>query len=293
MQEYYNSKSLIPPHQLYPFEEGNLKEYGKVSKPTVREALLWCANNFKVEEEVLPSDSFERFELAFKRESEADIGDYLENSDLIADAIYFGFESWKGQTLEGVIIEEITRDVKPKVQNKNFINFKIIGSENGKKVKIGLAVIQSSQFTLTAGLKRLNDYETFELTRGCLVRSQSKIEQMRKNSEAYKLLNELISEKGGENVDLIEEQIRPLIAILAVYQKRLAYKLTEEEIFDIIFKNKITVDNLLLKEILSNPSGNMPAVNEEEEDIKLIDNFLNSSNMSETEDSDDLSELFS
>lgn len=293
LQEYYKTKNLIPPHQLYPFEESNLKEYGQISKPTVREALLWCANNFKVEEEVLPSDTFERFELAFKRESEANIGDYLENSDLIADAIYFGFETLKGQTLEEVIIEEITRDIKPKTQNKNFINFKIIGSENGKKVKIGVAVVQSSQFTLNAALKRLNDYETFELTRGCLVRSQSKIEQMRKNSEAYKLLNELISEKGGENVNLIQEQIRPLIAIFDIYQKRLTYQLTEEQLFDIILQNKITVDNLLLREILSNPSGNMPAVNEEEEDIKLIDSFLNSSNMSEIEDSDDLSELFS
>ncbi|WP_414566972.1 ATP-binding protein [Nostoc sp. CCY 9925] len=293
LQEYYKTKNLIPPHQLYPFEESNLKEYGQISKPTVREALLWCANNFKVEEEVLPSDPFERFELALKRESEADIGDYLENSDLIADAIYFGFVSLKGQTIEEVLIEEITKDIKPKTQNKNFINFKIIGSENGKEVKIGVAVVQSSQFTLNAALKRLTDYETFELTRGCLVRSQSKIEQMRKNSEAYKLLNELISEKGGENVNLIAEQIRPLIAIFDIYHKRLTYQLTEEQIFDIIVQKKITVDNLLLREILSNPSGNMPAVNEEEEDIKLIDSFLNSSNINETETSDDLSELFS
>ena len=293
LQEYYRSKNLIPPHALYPFEESKLKEYGKVSKPSVREALRWCADKFKIEEKPLPSDPFERFELAFKRESEADIGDWLENSDLIAEALYFGFGTLKGQTLEEVIIEEITREIKPKTQNKNLINFKIIGSENQKEVKIGISVIQSSQFRLTAGLKRLVDYETFELTRGCLVRSQWKIEQMKKNSEVYKLLNELISEKGGENVDLIKEQIRPLIAILAVYQKRLNYQLTEEQIFNIIFKNKITVDNLLLREILSNPSGEMPTVNEEEEDIKIIDNFLNYSNVSETDDSDELSELFS
>nr|WP_066424385.1 P-loop NTPase fold protein [Anabaena sp. 4-3] len=298
LQEFYGAKNLIPPHPLYPFEESQLREYGKVSKPSVREALRWCADNFKIDEEPLPSEPLERFELAFKRENEAYIGDYLEDSSLIAEALYFGFETLKGQTLEGVFIEEVIRDIQPKAHNmpssmdKKFINFKIIATENGRQAKIGVSVIQYSQLTLTAALKRLIDYETFELTRGCLVRSQSKIEQMKKHSEAYKLLNELISEKGGEHVDLIEEQIRPLIAVLGVYQKQQQYQLTEELIFDVIDKNKITSDNLLLREILSNPSGDMPAV-DDEEDNELIDELFGSLSTSETDDSDDLSELLS
>ena len=93
------------------------------------------------------------------------------------EALYFGFNTLKGQTIECVMIEEITNDIKPKAKNSNFINFKIIGNENGKEVKIGVAVVQDSQFTLNACLKRLNDYHTFDLTRGCLVRSQFKIKQ--------------------------------------------------------------------------------------------------------------------
>jgi hypothetical protein len=102
------------------------------------------------------------------------------------------------------------------------------------------------------------------------------------------LLNELILHKGGENVDLIEDQIRPLIAIFAIYQKRENYQLTEEQIFDCISKNNITFDNLLLKEILSDPSGNMPDIDDED----IIDKFLTASNINETEDTDDLSDLF-
>lgn len=290
LKEFYEARNLVPPHPVYPFEESQLREFGK-GKPTVREALKWCAENFKVYEEQLSPDPLERFELALKRESEADIGDSLEDSSLIAKALYFGFETLKGQTLEGVMIEEITSDIKPKLQNKGFINFKIIGSENGKQVKIGVAVIQSSQYTLTAGLKRLNDYETFDITRGCLVRSKSKIEQIKKNSEAYKLLNQLISEKGGENVDLIEEQIRPLIAVRAVCKKCRNYKLSEEQVFDFISQKQLTFDNPLLREILSNPSGQMPAV-DDEDDIQLIEDFLNPSNIEETDDADDLNELF-
>ncbi|AFW95160.1 hypothetical protein ANA_C12434 [Anabaena sp. 90] len=287
LREYYSSKNLIPPHTLYPFKESHLREYGK-NKPTVREALRWCADNFKVEEEKLPADPFERFELAFIREGEVKFEKYIEDSSLIAEALYFGFNTLKGQTLEEVMIQEITKDILPKSKNNNFINFKIIGNENGKEVKIGVAVVQDSQFTLNACLKRLNDYHTFDLTRGCLVRSHSKIKQMKKTAATYSLLNELILHKGGENVDLIEDQIRPLIAIFAIYQKRENYQLTEEQIFDCISKNNITFDNLLLKEILSDPSGNMPDIDDED----IIDKFLTPSNINETEDTDDLSDLF-
>ncbi|OSO97150.1 hypothetical protein B7O87_01355 [Cylindrospermopsis raciborskii CENA303] len=288
LKEYYTSKNLIPPHILYPFSESQLREYGK-NKLTVREALQWCANNFCVQEEQLPQDPASRFELGFTREMATDIKDYSEDSDLIAEALYFGFTTLKGQVLEQVMIEEIIDDVQPKSKNKNFIRFKIVGHENGKLVKIGVAVVQDTVFTLTACLKRLNDYETFDLTRGCLVRSYSKIEQMKKKSEGYKLLNELISEKGGENVDLIDNQIRPLIAILHIYQKRENYQLTEQEIFDIIHQNKITSDNLLLREILSDPSGSMIEVSDED----IIEELFSNSDINETDKEDDLADLFS
>jgi len=258
LQDYYNAKDLIPPDPLYPFTETELKEYGKINKPSVREALRWCADNFKIETDPLPDDPFTRFELAFTREGEVKFEEYIEDSSRIAEALYFGFNTLKGKTLEEVMIVEITNDVQPKRKNNNFINFKIIGHENGKQVKIGVAVVQDSQSTLNACLRRLNDYHTFDLTRGCLVRSESKIKQMKKTAATFSLLEELIKYKGGENVDLIEDQIRPLIAILAIYQKRQNYQLTEEQIFDMISKNNITFDNLLLREILSDPSGEMP-----------------------------------
>ncbi|MCE2719186.1 MAG: P-loop NTPase fold protein [Dolichospermum sp.] len=288
LQDYYNAKDLIPPDPLYPFTETELKEYGKINKPSVREALRWCADNFKIETDPLPDDPFTRFELAFTREGEVKFEEYIEDSSRIAEALYFGFNTLKGKTLEEVMIVEITNDVQPKRKNNNFINFKILGNENGKQVKIGVAVVQDSQSTLNACLKRLNDYHTFDLTRGCLVRSESKIKQMKKTAATFSLLEELIKYKGGENVDLIEDQIRPLIAILAIYQKRQNYQLTEEQIFDIISKNNITFDNLLLREILSDPSGEMPDIDDED----IIDGFLTPSNINETEDTDDLSDLF-
>lgn len=287
LQDYYNAKNLIPPDPLYPFTETELKEYGKINKPSVREALRWCADNFKVEIDPLPDDPFTRFELAFTREGEVKFEEYIEDSSRIAEALYFGFNTLKGKTLEEVMIVEITNDVQPKRKNNNFINFKIIGNENGKQVKIGVAVVQDSQFTLNACLKRLNDYHTFDLTRGCLVRSESKIKQMKKTAATFSLLEELIKYKGGENVDLIEDQIRPLIAILAIYQKRQNYQLTEEQIFDIISKNNITFDNLLLREILSDPSGEMPEFDDGMGGLFDDEN----DNISEVDDEDGLNDL--
>ena len=292
LKDFYEFRQLKPHDRLYPFEENQLKEYGK-KKSTVREALTWCEENFKVSRPALPEDPLERFELAF-RELESGLGDYMENNSLIAKALCFGFETLKGQTIEGVMIEELTTEIKPKAKNNDCINFKIIGTEKGKLVKIGIAVIQSSQNELVAGLRRLIDYERFDLTRGCLVRSQAKIETIKKTAQAYKLLEQLVSpqERGGEIVDLIEEQIRPLIAAYSVGRKCQDYNLTEEQVLDFISHKQLTFDNPLLREILSDPSGQMPVVDDEDE-RQLLEDIFNPPTIDNTDESDDLSDLFS
>ncbi|HAZ46161.1 MAG TPA: hypothetical protein DDW76_25740 [Cyanobacteria bacterium UBA11369] len=283
LKEFYEQKNLIPPHPVYPFEEKDLKEYGK-KKASVREALQWCAENFKVYTPPLPDEPLERFELALKNEIEAEIGNYLENNELIYKSIYLGFETLKGKTLEGVTIEELVNEVKPRAKNNGWINFKIIGNQNGKVVKIGVAVIQSNLFGLVAGLKRLTDYKTYDLTRGCLVRSKSETEKIKKNSESYRLLDLLRSkELGGEYVELKEEEIRPLIAIRAVCRKCRDYNLTEEQVFDFVCQKQLTFENLLLREILSDPSGEIDGVVEEDDDPGK---FLNLDNIDDESDDD-------
>ncbi|MEG4533759.1 ATP-binding protein [Microcoleus sp. D2_18a_D3] len=294
LQDFYDVRNLNPPHPVYPFEESQLREYGRV-KPTVREALRWCAENFKVfmpPTPELPEDPAERFDLAFTKELEEDIREDMKDSFTIANAICFGFATLIEETVDNVKINNIMTEVKPKLQNAGWINFKIIGVENGKKIKIGVSVIQTSQSDLVAGLRRLIDYQKFDLTRGCLVRSQSKIEKMSKNSPAYKLLEQLVSvEKGGELVYLIEDQIKPLFALRAVYEKCTEYNLTEDDVFDFISQKKLTFDNLLLREILSDPSNQMPVVDDEDE-LQLLDDIFNPTSSDDTDDGD-LSDQFS
>jgi hypothetical protein len=296
LKEFYQTKNLNPPHQVYPFEESQLREFGK-GKPTVREALKWCAENFKVYEEPLPAEPIERFELALKTESETDIGNCLEDNYLIAEALCFAFQNLKGEKLAGetatgeklneVTIEDVA-EVEPKSSNQGWINFKIIGKEKNKGFKIGVAVLQySNGRSVGAGMQRLIDYQKFDLTRGCLVRSKEK--KIRRPWEAYAYLNELVHELGGEWVDLKAEEIRPLIDLHSVYQKHERYQLSEEQIRE--FSKRLTLENELLREILSDPSGE---IDEEtiEDDIQLVEDFLNPSSLDSTDDSDDLSDLF-
>ncbi|MTJ12789.1 ATP-binding protein [Anabaena sp. UHCC 0187] len=302
LKDFYEIRNLLPPQKTYPFEEINLREYAK-KRPTVREALSWCAENFKVEvkvnDSILPKEPLKRFEIALKIESEADIGDYLDekNNSIIADALRFCFQSLKGYKLEGetptgekleqVIIEDIT-EIEPQSINQGWINFKLVGKEKDKLFKIGVAVLQHSNGrTVGAGMWRLIDYERFDLTRGCLVRSKEK--KIRKAWDSYTYLNKLVKEYGGEWVSLNKDEIRPLIDIYSVYQKRDSYQLNEEQVLE--YAQSLTRINPLLLEILSDPSGQIDEETLEGEEL-LNDFSKNPSLTEEIDDTDDLSELF-
>ena len=262
LKEFYAENQQTPPYPLYPFHENQLKELGK-EKPTVRAVLKWCAENFtvpngdtppeigkKTEEQIVES-AFQN-ELAVVEES---IESLLEDDAAIADAIYLGFCSLIGWRIEKVKIEDVV-EVEARSVDQGYIDFKIMGKEKRKPVKIGVAVIQHSGGRYQgAALKRLIDYERFDLTRGCLVRSKTINPGARVAQQCVRIL---LTEKGGEWVLLQEQDIKPLLAILFVYQNRESYELSEEQIFDFIEQKKLAIDNPLVREILSDPSGQEP-----------------------------------
>jgi hypothetical protein len=280
LDKYYERQNLIPPEAIYPFTQIQFSDLGK-GKPTVREVLKWCKENchppISTGEETKNTDISNSVELAFVKELEEDIGNYLEDNYLLADAILFGFQSLIGQTVERVTVQEATDKVKKRGGKDDYINFKIIGKDNGKDVIIGVAVLQyAGGKGLGSGLKRLNDYQTFNLTRGCLVRSQSKkitsyLEQ--------KYLVPLIKQQGGEYVPLKEDEIKPLLAIRAVHQKReVDYGVSEEQIFNFIAEKgaekMLGASNPLLREILSDPSYEVPTDLIEDEPVTVEESIM-------------------
>lgn len=292
LNKYYENRNLVPPNPVYPFTESQLSNLGKGE--TIRQVLQWCKDNCHPPTQTDAGNENEPeatdpVEIAFRKELEDDLGDYLEQTYLLADAILFGFEAVIGKTVERVTVQTVTDKVIKKGAKKDvYINFKVIGTENGKDVCIGVAVLQyAGGRSLGAGLRRLNDYETFGLTRSCLVRSTTK--KITKHLEKT-YLEPLIRGKGGEFVPLKEEEIRPLIAIRAVHKKcEVDYRVSEEEIFQFIAQKgadkMLGVSNPLIKEILSDPSYEVPVDMIEDEPVTAEEFMF--SDLSEEEQTDE------
>jgi hypothetical protein len=273
LKEFYESKNLVPHSSIYPFTESQLRELGK-EKPTVRKVLQWCAKHFQIPGTPSTSDNGSKqtvspphpVEVAFNKELatvEGSIDTLLEDKAALADALRLGFNAMikLEQKIETVEIKRI-EEVEPKRENSGYIDFKIVGKENGKIFKIGVAVLQQSNGGgVAAGLKRLIAYKTFGMTRGCLVRSEQK-EISPKATQAQDSLSKLLSPKwGGKRVPLKVEAIKPLLAIRSVFLGREDYELSEEQIFDFIaHQKKLTSENYLLREILNVPLVPVPPV---------------------------------
>jgi hypothetical protein len=249
LKAFYDEQEINPPHSVYPFDEDEIKRLGRQGL-TARDVLTWCAEKLK------GGVKDNRVELAYQEELENLTNfNFLEDKAKaqIAQALIFGFERIIAQTIEHVSLKRIEAPLKPKT---NHIDFKIIGEEDGKEIKIGVAVIQSSgKQNITTALNQIKDYTRFNITRGCLVRSK---EIPANAQDAQQHLKELLNEKGGEWVKLKEEEIKPIMAICSVYDKRESMDLSESKIFKFITEKNLIGNNPLIREILSAPSGQVP-----------------------------------
>lgn len=285
LTEFYETNNLTPPHSVYPFGENELRELGK-EKPIVRNVLQWCSDNWKK-----PGDSgrkvpppLHKVETAFNKELTAldsSIENYLEDNTTIAEALSFSLMAIKGATLERVRIEEI-EEIKVKSVDKGYLSFRIVGEQDGRVVKIGVAVIQESTTKfVSAALKRLIEYEKFDITRGCLVRAK----EVSPKSKGKEYLDQLLSkELGGEFIKLNIDDIKPLLAVLFVSKACQDYEVDEQEIRQFIAQHNIAVNNYLIREILSDPSGQIPNGLLDEEDEEVLEATQPERHTKDTED---------
>ena len=251
LQEFYQEHQQTPPHPLYPYEESKLKAFGK-GKPTVRAVLRWCADNFQPPNE---QPELHLVEAAYQQKLahlQKNLKKYWTNKTVIVEALKLSLATLLGETVEGVTLTEIG-DIEASRVDQDYIDFKIIGEENGKIVKIGVAVIQQpTGRRIGAALSRLIDYQKFDITRGCLVRSDGISATARKAREN---VDHLLRNKGGEWVLLRAEDLKPLLAILMVNHTCQQQGLTQEQIRDFIVTQKLAIENHLIRDILSDPSG--------------------------------------
>jgi hypothetical protein len=274
LENFYSKQGLTPPHALYPFEESKLREVGDGA--TVREILQWCAQNFSP----VKVDPIEKLEKIYQQ-LEVNLEDFSDDNEKIARALAFGLQHLQGQTVEGVTLGELDREVHPKWKHKGRINLRILGEEEGKVVKIGVCVSQDSHGkTVGAAIKYLTWYKDFDLTRGCLVRSKSIPEYWQ---VANTSLEQLRKQQGGEWVSFKDEEIKPLLALYRMSKELDRETFTDGDFQRFIDEKHPISDNPLIKDILSDPSGQNPqeVIDEDSELQRLFSEELATSDNDE------------
>lgn len=263
LEDFYSKRDLTPPHPVYPFEESKLRENG--SGATVRDILQWCAQNFSP----VKANPIEKLEKIYQQVEET-LEDFSDDNVKIANALAFGLQRLLGQTVEGVTLKELDREVHPKWKHKGYINFRILGEEQGKEVKIGVCVSQNSHGkTVGASIKYLTCYNDFDLTRGCLVRSKS----IQQNWQvANTNLEKLLKKQGGEWISFKDSEIKPLLTLHQMFKELDKDIFTDEDFGRFINEKHPISKNPLIKEILSDPSGQDPkeVIDEDSELEKLL-----------------------
>ena len=171
LEDFYQEHGLTPPNPLYPFNEQELRDLGK-ERPIVRKVLKWCAENFKLPDvDPVIVIKTHPVEFAYNQQIaalETTKQDYIEDKATLAQALRLGFSAVIGETIENVKVEKVV-DVQVKAVDRGYVDFKIVGKENSKDVKIGIAVLQESGgLVVQATLKRLIRYKDFDLTRGLI-----------------------------------------------------------------------------------------------------------------------------
>ncbi len=255
----FNAKDVEDPYQPLGGEE-KTRHFCK-NRPNPRQLWRWCAENWiefidggngGYPPPPPPPDIKISIEEIHKTFVDDEYSQLMEDETLIVESLIFGLERAIDQTIENVLIKKITRLPK----NAKF-QFKIEGLEDGKPVSIGVGVCQSANgATVGAMLLRLLEYPKYKLTRGCLVRSESKKISIR--TQAFKNLTKLTSPPfNGEFVPLKYNEIAEIHAIYLLTQQPEITKLDPDEVSAFIISK--AVENKLIKEILSDPSGFIPA----------------------------------
>lgn len=263
----FNAQHQIePPHDLYPFEEQDIREVSQ-ERPLIRQFLEWCRSHCL--DHIAPSGSkqppaINPVEEIFQLEARAIKSSTLDDENLIGSALKYGFEGLIGLELETMLIQGVTDRVKhgSKSKTDSHINFRIDGTIQGQPYSIGVAVLQKSGKSLGNGLRKLlkKERSNFPMDRGCLVRSQDR----EISDHLYKTYVVPITEQeGGEFVNLLLEEIRPLIAVYEIRKKiGVDYTFTEQDLKQFIEsygeQYLLGCFNPLLREILSDPCSTAP-----------------------------------
>ena len=288
-ERLYEPFNLEQPDPFWPFNENVIGDICKL-KPTLRDFLKWCSNEFKERTKVNepPKSDNEIFKDELEKVKQMPLpSEVLDKSVYIANILYFGFtileaikepidaETPNGETIRQLKIQEISteipvvnHDIEPRLSANGIINFKVSGDDSDGEFCIGVSVCQAKHHhTIQADLKRLVLTERFGLTRSCLVRSKGLPLNGRKMADIIGQLQV----SGGEIVSFTPAELEPLWQLYLIFCKAKSedIEFKDRSINDLIveFETDTFLSNPILLEILSSvPEDKRAEINDMEDD---------------------------
>jgi hypothetical protein len=178
----------------------------------------------------------------------ASLRSLLQDKETIAAALLLSLSFLKGQALDRVTIEELSR-VEPVQFNQNLIDFQVRCSIDGGAMNMGVAVLQErNSQEVCQLLNRLLVYKDFGLNRLCILRSAELIED---TPEIQNYLPRLLSpEIGGSFVDLQAGAVTTLLTILYVFRGRRKYLINVPHIVQYLDQENTLRRNPILRDLM-------------------------------------------
>jgi hypothetical protein len=178
----------------------------------------------------------------------ASLRSLLQDKETIAAALLLSLSFLKGQALDRVTIEELSR-VEPAQFNQNLLDFQIRCSIDGGAMNMGVAVLQErNSQEVCQLLNRLLVYKDFGLNRLCILRSAELIED---TPEIQNYLPRLLSpEIGGSFVDLQAGAITTLLTVLYVFRGRRKYLINVPHIVQYLEQENMLRRNPILRDLM-------------------------------------------
>jgi hypothetical protein len=178
----------------------------------------------------------------------ASLRSLLQDKETIAAALLLSLSFLKGQAIDRVTIEELSR-VEPAQFNQNLIDFQMRCSIDGGAMNMGVSVLQErNSQEVCQSLNRLLVYKDFGLNRLCILRSAELIED---TPEIQNYLPRLLSpEIGGSFVDLQAGAITTLLTILYVFRGRRKYLINVPHIVQYLEQENTLRRNPILRDLV-------------------------------------------
>jgi hypothetical protein len=194
--------------------------------------LLAVATAFAVERQVLTPE----------------LAELIEDKEKIAAGLLLCLSMMVGETIADIKIERLDR-IYPPGRNQGLIDFKLVCRlPTQVQVQLGICVLPFvDAAVVSTACTKLLVYKDFGLDRLCLLRQSDLMTNVRQLPACLPKL--LSTDIGGNFIPLKSKDVLFLLTALSVFQQKQQHGVTNELIFAYLSKEKLLIENELIKSI--------------------------------------------